>query len=159
MTDLLVKLYELSDTKPEIDSLSAIKIHVHRALAAEKNIVVGWTQKQFGDGWSAECELSFSLNPIGCMIAVSEGKLVGFACHDCTCKNFFGPIGIDPAFRKKGVGRALLKSSLEAMAQAGFAYAIIGDSGATEFFEKCVGAIPIPGSTPGIYRTPDKQIR
>jgi hypothetical protein len=92
------------------------------------------------------------------MIAVTDGQLVGFACHDSSCRNFFGPIGIDPLFREKGIGRALLLVTLEAMALVGFAYAIIGHAGPTKFFEKCVGAISIPGSTPGIYRPSHKRI-
>jgi hypothetical protein len=45
----------------------------------------------------------------------------------------------------------LLHVTLQAMAEAGYAYAIIGGAGPVAFFETCVGAIPIPGSTPGVY--------
>ena len=37
------------------------------------------------------------------------------------------------------------------MAGIGYAYAVIGGAGPTGFYEKAVGAIPIPHSTPGIY--------
>ena len=94
----------------------------------------------------------FSRKPISCMVALSDGQLVGFSCHDSTCRNFFGPIGTDPRFRRKGVGKALLLVTLEAMAHRGYAYAVIGNAGPKGFFEKCVGAMIIPGSTPGIYR-------
>jgi hypothetical protein len=40
-----------------------------------------------------------------------------------------------------------LLATLKGMADAGYAYAIIGDAGPMMFFEKCVGAFPIPGST------------
>jgi hypothetical protein len=38
------------------------------------------------------------------------------------------------------------------MAAQGYAYAIIGGAGPTGFYVKTVGAMPIDGSTPGIYR-------
>jgi len=152
MTDLLVKLYDLPDQKVLVAALAEQNIHIRRAMASEKKLVIRWVQQLFGDGWAAECDVAFSREPITCTVAVSGGRLQGFACHDSTCRNFFGPIGIDPAFRQKGIGRALLLASLHAMFQAGYAYGIIGGAGPMSFFEKSVGAFPIPGSTPGIYR-------
>jgi GNAT superfamily N-acetyltransferase len=157
MTDLLVKLYDLPDPGPQLAALAEKGIVVRRAMASEKKRVVRWTQNRFGDGWAAECDVAFARRPIACMIAVSGDGLAGFACHDSTCRNFFGPIGIDPDFRQKGVGRPLLLATLCAMADAGYAYAIIGGAGPIAFFENCVGAVPIPGSTPGIYRPTIKK--
>ena len=158
MTDLLVKLYELPGFDGSPDSPIEDEITVRRAMASEKRQVVAWVQQLFGDGWAAECEVAFARQPIACMVAVVDGRLAGFACHDCTCRNFFGPIGVDPAHRHKGIGRSLLLATLHAMAAAGYAYAIIGGAGPVNFFEKSVGAFPIPGSTPGIYRPPIKKI-
>ena len=158
MTDLLVRLFDLPDQTAQLAVLAEKNILVRRAMASEKSLVVGWVQNLFGEGWAAECDVAFARRPIACMIAVSGGRLAGFACHDSTCRNFFGPIGIDPASRQKGVGRAVLLATLHAMAHAGYAYAIIGGAGPMAFFEKCVGAFPIPGSTPGIYRPTIKKI-
>ncbi len=158
MTDLLVKLYDLPSQGAQLRALSEKGILVQQAMASEKSLVVGWVQNLFGDGWAAECNVAFARHPIACTIAVSGSRLAGFACHDSTCLNFFGPIGIDPASRQKGIGRALLLATLSAMAHAGYAYAIIGGAGPMAFFEKCVGAFPIPGSTPGIYRQTIKKI-
>lgn len=151
MTDLLVKLYDLPDPADCLATLAQKDILVRRAMANEKRLVVRWVQKRFGDGWSAECDVAFARQPIACMLALSGGRLAGFACHDSTCLNFFGPIGIDSAYRQKGIGRALLSVTLKAMAHAGYAYAIVGGAGPMAFFEKCAGAFPITGSTPGIY--------
>ncbi len=38
------------------------------------------------------------------------------------------------------------------LGKEGYAYAIIGGAGPTEFYTKAVGAVAIEGSTPGIYR-------
>ncbi|MBC2709682.1 MAG: GNAT family N-acetyltransferase [Desulfosarcina sp.] len=158
MTDLLVKLYDLPDQGAQLAALAKKDIRVRRAMASEKSLVVGWVENLFGDGWAAECDVAFARQPIACMIAVSGGRLEGFACHDSTCLNFFGPIGIDPVSRQKGIGRAVLLTTLSAMAHAGYAYAIIGGAGPMAFFEKCVETFPIPESTPGIYRPTIKEI-
>jgi hypothetical protein len=45
--------------------------------------------------------------PVSGFIAVQEGKIAGFACHDATCPNFFGPtpssavLGPQPIMQKR----------------------------------------------------------
>jgi GNAT superfamily N-acetyltransferase len=152
MTDLLVKLYELFEVKPYLESLQKEGIKIRRAMAYEKHQVVEWVQNIFGKGWASECDIAFSHEPISCFIAMESSNLVGFACYDCTGKNFFGPIGVAERARNRGIGRALLMTCLHAMAASGYAYAVIGGVDSKEFFEKTAGAIEIPGSSPGIYR-------
>jgi hypothetical protein len=41
--------------------------------------------------------------------------------------------------------------SMASLRELGYAYAIIGGAGPVEFYVKTLGAIPIPGSSPGIY--------
>jgi GNAT superfamily N-acetyltransferase len=153
VTDLLVRLYDLPDPGALLASLAQKGIAVRRAMACEKGQVVDWVRNRFGAGWAAECDVAFARLPIACMVAVQNRRLLGFACHDSTCANFFGPIGVEATYRHQGVGRALLQATLHAMAQCGYAYAIIGAAGPVTFFEKSVGAIVIPESTPGIYRS------
>lgn len=152
VTDLLVRLYDMPDPGALMASLARDGIAVRCAMACEKIQVVDWVRNRFGQGWAAECDVAFARQPIACIVAVQKRRLLGFACHDSTCANFFGPIGVDAAYRRKSVGRAVLLITLQAMAQSGYAYAIIGAAGPISFFEKSAGAIAIPGSTPGIYR-------
>jgi GNAT superfamily N-acetyltransferase len=152
MPDMLVKLYALPEAGPLLARLGAEGVEVRRALAPEKERVVGWVRQQFGGGWASECEVAFARQPIGCFVAVAEGKVVGFACHDATYRNFFGPTGVERAQRGRGMGQALLLACLHAMAAQGYAYAIIGGVGPAEFYAKTVGATLIEGSEPGIYR-------
>ena len=56
--------------------------------------------------------------------------------------------------RGRGVGKALLLSGLIGLRDLGYAYGIIGGVGPAEFYTRAVGAIPIPGSTPGVYADP-----
>ena len=57
-----------------------------------------------------------------------------------------------PEERGKGIGKALLLCCLHSMREMGYGYAIIGSIGPQAYYEKCVGAMLIPDSTPGIYK-------
>jgi GNAT superfamily N-acetyltransferase len=152
MPDLLVRLYALPEVTSLVNGLAARSIRVRRAMPYEKYAVVKWVETMFSQGWAGECDVAFSNHPVSCFIATEAGKIVGFACHDCTCRDFFGPTGVDENKRGIGIGKALLLSCLHAMAAQGYAYAVIGGAGPTDFFVHAVGAMPIDGSTPGIYR-------
>jgi GNAT superfamily N-acetyltransferase len=152
MPDLLVKLYELPDTRPQIDALRSEGVNIRKAMVYEKLHVVRWVTETFGAGWASECDVAFSNHPATCFIATGNNKIGGFACYDSTAKNFFGPMGVAEQARNRGVGSALLLSCLHAMASDGYAYAIIGGTDNVEFYSKAAGAVEIPGSSPGIYR-------
>lgn len=150
MHDMLVRLYDLP---PLADALAEVARHgvaVRRALAPEKSAVCAWVQAHFASSRD-EVEAAFARLPLTCFVALREDRLLGFACYDATCPNFFGPEGVDAAERGRGVGRALLLSALHAQKAQGYAYAIIGGVGPAEFYVKTVGAVSIAGSTPGIY--------
>lgn len=147
MGDLLVKLYDL----PHRENPEGILIK--RPLAPEKRTVVSWVERHFGERWASEVEMAFSGHPITCFVALTPTReLVGFACYDTSFRGFFGPTGVEESSRGAGIGSALLLRSLEAMREAGYAYAIIGYSGADEYYGRIVGAVPIPDSEPGPYR-------
>ena len=90
--------------------------------------------------------------PSSCFLALKDGEILGFACYDSTAKGFFGPTGVDLRYRGLGIGRALLLRTMEALFEAGYAYAVIGWAGPVEFYRKAVGATVIEDSEPGIYR-------
>lgn len=152
MPDMLVKLYELPDAKPYLDALTGHGISIRRAIAPEKRLVVGWARTHFSPGWGDECDVAMSRQPASCFVAQKDGQMLGFACYDATKKGFFGPTAVSPDTRGLGVGAALLIVSLQAMLAEGYAYAIIGGAGPTEFYAKIVNALAIEGSSPGIYR-------
>ncbi len=152
VADLLVKLYELPDVRTLVGKMRKEGVHVRRAMVYEKHRVLGWVQHNFGGDWASECDTAFSNSPVSCFIATEHSHITGFACHDCTCKNFFGPMGVAEHARSRGIGKALLLSCLDAMSCSGYAYAIIGGVDSTEIYKKAVDAIEIPGSSPGIYR-------
>lgn len=149
--DMLVKLYDLPDSRAAFERLRGQGIQVRRALVPEKHKVVAWVREGFSQGWASETEVAFGRQPVSCFIAVQAGKILGFACHDATCRNFFGPTGVDPNARQQGVGTGLLFACLEAMREQGFGYAIIGGVGPADYYAKAVGAVLIEGSEPGVY--------
>ena len=154
MTDMLVRLYDLPEAGPLVKRLADHGMVIRRAMPYEKHLVVDWVQDSFGDGWAAECAVAFSNHPVSCFVATEAGDIIGFACHDSICVNFFGPIGVAEKKRGLGIGKALFLSCLHAMGSHGYAYAIIGGVGPTAFYTDTVGAVPIAGSSPGIYRDP-----
>ena len=151
MKDMLVKLYDLPKNCKELEELSK-KISFRRPLAAEKSIVNEWVNKEFGDGWKSEVDVSFSRKPITTFIAIQDNQILGFATYDAAYLNFLGPMGVNKSNRKKGLGKALLFLALNSMKEMGYAYAVIGGVGPAEFYEKTFNAKIIDGSDPGIYK-------
>lgn len=149
--DLLVKLYDVK-ADPDLDrKLADQGIVIRRALAPELETVRAWVASRFSVGWVSEAQVAFSRDPNACLIAVRDGKLLGFACYDAIALGFFGPTGVDEAARGLGIGKALLLRTLLAMRERGYGYAAIGWAGPVDFYARAVGAIPIPDSDGSVY--------
>lgn len=157
MPDMLVKLLELPPSLSK-ERLDAEGIDIRRAMALNRRMVAEWVRSRFGDGWASECETAFLRQSISCFIAVKSNKIIGFACYEATCWDFFGPMGFDEAFRGLGMGTHLLFTCLQAMRDIGYAYAIIGGADPVAFYEKTVGATIVGGSSPGIFKDMLKAI-
>jgi GNAT superfamily N-acetyltransferase len=117
--DMLVKLYDLPGSGEIFAALSKEGIAVRRAMAPDRHKVVTFVKKEFSEAWASETEVAFARAPITCFIAARGRDLVGFANHDATCPNFFGPTGVLTSARSKGVGKALLFACLEDMRAQG----------------------------------------
>ena len=150
MPDMLVKLYELPPLQPALLAAARSGCVIRRALDADKAATLDWVGALF-PSWRAEAEVAFGHTPVTCYIAQRGQALVGFACYDAACPNFFGPTGVAENERGNGIGRALLLAALHAQKAQGYGYAIIGGVGPAEYYAKAVGAVLIEGSTPGIY--------
>lgn len=151
MPDMLVKLYDLPDLHGPLCRTRGIGIETRRPNSWEKSILLEWVGSTFSSAWALESETAFAANPPSWYIALEKDSLIGFACYDCTRKNFFGPTGVAENARGKGVGLALLLACLNAMRDDGYAYAIIGGVGPAAYYANTVGATLIEGSSPGIY--------
>ena len=157
MTDMLVKLFQLPSNDFITPELHHEGIDIRRAMVYERSKVVLWVKDRFGTAWGDESDAGFCFQPVRCFIALHRGALIGFACYDVTHPNFFGPLGVDRKYRRRGIGRGLLLAALSAMAAKGYAYGIIGNAGVTEFFSVVAGAVAIEGNNGFSYPSPIKS--
>lgn len=147
MSDMLVKLYALP-----APIKAAEGVEIKRVLPPDFGRVLEFVKTHFSDGWMHECEAALYQSPSTCFIAVKEHTLLGFACYDATAKGMFGPVGVAESARGQHVGAALTYRCMEAMREAGYAYAVVGwCDGKESFYAHTVGATPIEGSAPGVY--------
>ncbi len=152
MIDMLVRLYELPDTKEIFERVESQGIVLRRARAYERHIVAAWAGENFSPKWESAVKIAFSRQPVTCYIATKDKEILGFACYETTAKGFYGPTGVSEAARGTGIGKALLFKCMKGLKDLGYVYGMIGGVGPREFYEKAIGAVEIPGSDPGIYR-------
>ncbi|MEG1741114.1 MAG: GNAT family N-acetyltransferase, partial [Akkermansia sp.] len=152
MIDMLVRLYDLPDVSGVCRDLEGRGVLIRKPGAYERHLVLNWVEETFSPKWVSETKAAFARQPITCFIATLNHQVIGFACYDVTSRGFLGPMGVDPKLRMGGVGKALLVSALNSLHELGYAYGIVGGVGPEDFYKKCVGAMPIEGSSPGIYR-------
>lgn len=150
MPDLLVNLYATKLAELH-EKAGQVAVEIRPVLPSEMHVVVEWVRAQFSDNWASEVSVAITRQPAACLIAIEQGKLVGFACYDTTARGFFGPTGVHPDSRGKGIGLALFSAALQTMKTLGHAYAFIGDAGPVDFYANAAGAIEIPAENKGIY--------
>ena len=151
MPDMLVNLLHLPKEDDTETLLAADGIYIRRAMAPDKLRILPRVQALSSLSAAGECDVCFSHTPISAFIATQGAQVIGYACYDATAPNFFGPTAVDPTYRGKGIGKALLLRCMRALREEGYAYAIIGGVGPIPFYEKTVGATVIPNSDPGVY--------
>ena len=147
--DMLVKLYQLPE-RDVFERMAQIGVSIKRAMALDKDKILGFVRTHFpgSPGWANECERALYMDPISCHIAVKDKQVIGFACYNATAKGVFGPLGVAESERNQRVGEALVRSCMISMRELGYAYAIIGWTGAYKFYERAVGAVVIEGTPP-----------
>lgn len=149
--DMLVKLYELSCDQARQQAHHDQGIIYRLPLGSETHLILDWVKARFSLGWVSEVEIALHQRPPRCLIAVQDGTLLGFACYDTAALGLFGPMGVDETSRGLGIGTLLTQLTLEMMKTQGYAYAVIGWVGPVEFYQRVVGATPIPDSFPGLW--------
>jgi GNAT superfamily N-acetyltransferase len=156
MADMLIKLYEIENDWQFLAKQQTLGITLRKPIGPEKHGIIAWVSGHFGAGWASEADVALSNEPGTCFVAVKDADIIGFACYDATALGFFGPIGVEKSHRKKGTGTALMTACLLDMKLKGYGYAIVGAIQDANYYKNAVGALEIPDSSPGIYRS---QIR
>jgi len=146
--DMLVPLLALPPVEPHLERMKEQGIVVRRPKVWEGPWVREFITSHFLSIWAEEASVAFANKPISQFIALDGAKIVGFAAYECTYRGLFGPTGVDPACRNRGIAAALLLKCLWSMREMGYIYAIIGLAGPREFFEKSCGAIAVPDDWP-----------
>lgn len=150
MSDWLVKLYDLPE--PAMRAVPTGAAVLRKPIGPEHRLLVDWVGTSFSAAWASEAQAALGNRPLSVFVAVGPEGLLGFACYDATARGLFGPIGVAPSARGQGLGAALLFACLDDMRSLGYAYAVIGAAGPGAFYQRTVGAVEIPGSSPGLYR-------
>src|SRR5262245_41198242 len=118
MADMLVKLYELPDLEPALRQSGDQGRVIRRAAVPARPRLLHWLSEHF-PYWTEEVDATFARLPVTCFLALREQEILGFACYDAICKNFFGPTGVRESERGTSIGRALLLASLHAQRAQG----------------------------------------
>jgi len=151
MPDMLVSLLNIPDDREDVERLEQEGINIRRVQPFEITILRRFVQNEFSILWADEVMNAFCHHPPTCIIATHEKKIVGFGAYECTRRDFFGPTGVKKEYRGRGIGKAIFLACLRGLYEMGYAYAIIGGAGPTDFYTRCAGAVVIPGSVPGVY--------
>ncbi|ANC07279.1 MULTISPECIES: GNAT family N-acetyltransferase [Bacillus cereus group] len=122
--------------------------YIRRASPSDFDKLSRFVADEFGERWLQSVVYGFRTynEKLPIYIAQQEEVIIGFACYDVVRgkKGLFGPMGIAKQNRVKGVGKELLHHCLYNMKQDGYEYAIIGQAGPIEFYERNCNARLIP---------------
>jgi GNAT superfamily N-acetyltransferase len=148
IVNMVVDLSGSFSTENEAALLSAAGLSLeHRYGAAELDIA--WIRDVFGGEWHSESASGWNF-----FARKADGGLAGFCTYgqrghrwwwiahwqDVPGVGIFGPMGVDPAYRGKEIGRVLARRALASMKAQGLARAIISAVGPIAFYEHCCGA-------------------
>jgi N-acetylglutamate synthase-like GNAT family acetyltransferase len=122
------------------------EITFRKAILEDAGFLKNFVEKEFGNGWLESIENGFQEENIPIYIALLNDQIIGFACFDVVRrkKGLFGPMGTSILNRTQGIGFTLLHYCLREMQKIGYEYAIIGEAGPLEFYEKSCNAVVIP---------------
>jgi GNAT superfamily N-acetyltransferase len=116
-------------------------IVVRLATPEDRDRVRDWVLKNSGHNWSHETAKAIGPAGSGVWIAEDETGLVAYSVFGSLEHHWFGPIGVAPNLRKKGLGTLLLFKSLDSMRQLGVPRAVIPWTGHLFFYSQVPGIV------------------
>ncbi|QWI75149.1 GNAT family N-acetyltransferase [Bacillus mycoides] len=127
---------------------NSLSCNIRKAISSDFEKLARFVKDEFGERWLKSLDYGFRTykEELPIFIAEQGGEIIGFACYDVVRgkKGLFGPMGTAKHNRVNGVGKTLLNHCLYNMKKSGYEYAIIGQAGPIEFYERCCNARLIP---------------
>lgn len=98
--------------------------------------ILEFIERHFGPIWAFEASKGILFH------TEENGEITGFAAHEANNRGlgFFGPTGVAPAHRGKGLGQQLLRACLADARRLGYERVVIPWTDAIGFYEKACGA-------------------
>ncbi|MGP4069997.1 GNAT family N-acetyltransferase [Halobacillus sp. B29] len=121
---------------------------IRRADSHDRRELKSFIRSEFGERWIEHVDTQMKQTDRTIFIAHYHEEIIGFACYDVVRnrKGLFGPMGTSSSRRFQSVGKELLHTGLREMADEGYEYAVIGEAGPIEFYERACHAKLIPVS-------------
>lgn len=151
MPDIICPLFDLPSSEQLLKQLSNDGITVRPARPWERTRLSDFISENFYQTWADETLDAFSKSPITTIIALDGDKIVGFASYNVTAPGYFGPTGVDKAYRGLGIGKAILFEALHGLRQLGYVYGFIGAPGPVDFYVKNLKCMLLPKDWTTIY--------
>lgn len=151
MSDIICPLNNLTDHRPLLSRLESEGICIRPARPWEQSALNQFILEHFNQGWVEEVSVAFSSKPVTALIALDGDQIVGFAAYEVTAPAFFGPTGVNEAYRGRGIGKALLLESLVGLRSLGYVYGFIGSPGPVDFYLKATKSMLLPEDWTSIY--------
>jgi len=136
--DLATQDFETADDEQRLRQES---VEVRRAIMGDLEEVMDFLQRLW-PAWIPEVQRELLNYPVSLHLALYQERAIAFAGYDGNNFNtgWFGPMGTDPAARKKGIGGILLRRCLQDIKAQGHRRAIIPWVGPYNFYSHYAGA-------------------
>jgi GNAT superfamily N-acetyltransferase len=110
--------------------------HTGQPATDNRQPVLDFIRRTFGDIWAFEASKGRLFH------TEANNEITGFAAHDANNRGlgFFGPTGVAPAHRGKGLGTILLRACLADARRRGYTRVVIPWTDAIDFYAKACGA-------------------
>jgi mycothiol synthase len=128
------------DTATDETRLKQSGIEFRRLARGDAEVFREYLGREWGWTWQCEAMLSLQRDPISTHLALRNGDIVGWSCYNIDQPGHFGPMGVNPEFRRSGIGAVLLKRCLADLRDEGRAEADIQWVGPITFYAREVGA-------------------
>jgi len=121
----------------DIKRLSKEGVIIKRADKNNKEAVIKFLTQAF-PSWLGEVNETFKNNLVSLYISIIDDKVVGFSAYDGNNRGigWFGPMGVLPVMRGKGIGAILCELCLRDIALQGHKQSIIPWVGPVRFYSK-----------------------